>query len=50
MCRREIPQDFLEHPDLVQGPVEPVVVDECSAVSEVDVDEACSSPRTEEPR
>jgi hypothetical protein len=23
MCRREIPPDYLEHPDLVQGPVDP---------------------------
>ena len=22
MCRREIPPDYLEHPDLVQGPLE----------------------------
>ena len=22
MCRREIPPDYLDHPDLVQGPLE----------------------------
>ena len=59
MCRREIPPDYLDHPDLVQGPVEAVVSESCSLTrGGVDVDggddddeeeaEACGP--SEEPR
>ena len=32
MCRREIPPDYLEHPDLVQGPLEAEVAEESPEV------------------
>ena len=58
MCRREIPPDYLEHPDLVQGPLElalaaeespQIAALEGSGVGEGEEEEAGSS-RPEETR
>lgn len=46
MCRREIPQDYLEHPDLVQGSLELALASEEVGVATVDDSEEPKAAET----